>query len=127
MVRIPVIGSGFQGSGPSALLAAGPSLLFAANDGQTGWELWMTDGTTAGTRLVVDYQGSGNPSELTAVIFDGPDKIQHLCWRFLDPEYAGSLEGDWAGARLHVDPSVMVAGPKVTAPYSQSMLLCSVR
>jgi predicted AlkP superfamily phosphohydrolase/phosphomutase len=41
---------------------------------------------------------ANDPSELTAVIFDGPDKIQHLCWRFLDPEYAGSLEGDWAAS-----------------------------
>jgi len=26
-----------------------------------------------------------NPPDLTAVIFDGVDKLQHLCWRFLDP------------------------------------------
>jgi predicted AlkP superfamily phosphohydrolase/phosphomutase len=25
------------------------------------------------------------PAELTAVLFDGVDKLQHLCWRFLDP------------------------------------------
>jgi predicted AlkP superfamily phosphohydrolase/phosphomutase len=25
------------------------------------------------------------PSELTAVVFDGVDRIQHLCWRFLAP------------------------------------------
>ena len=25
------------------------------------------------------------PSDLTAILFDGPDKIQHLCWRYLDP------------------------------------------
>lgn len=29
------------------------------------------------------------PSDLTAVLFDGVDKIQHLCWRFLRPEDAG--------------------------------------
>ncbi|MEE8170342.1 MAG: alkaline phosphatase family protein [Phycisphaerae bacterium] len=26
-----------------------------------------------------------DPTELTAVVFDGVDKLQHLCWRFLDP------------------------------------------
>jgi predicted AlkP superfamily phosphohydrolase/phosphomutase len=26
-----------------------------------------------------------DPSSLTAVLFDGVDKIQHLCWRFIDP------------------------------------------
>lgn len=29
------------------------------------------------------------PSDLTAVLFDGVDKIQHLCWRFIRPEDAG--------------------------------------
>ncbi len=28
-----------------------------------------------------------DPAALTGVIFDGVDKIQHVCWRFLDPEY----------------------------------------
>jgi len=26
-----------------------------------------------------------DPADLTAVLFDGVDKLQHLCWRFLDP------------------------------------------
>jgi len=26
-----------------------------------------------------------DPTELVAILLDGPDKIQHLCWRFLDP------------------------------------------
>jgi predicted AlkP superfamily phosphohydrolase/phosphomutase len=26
------------------------------------------------------------PTDLTAIVFDGIDKLQHLCWRFLDPE-----------------------------------------
>ncbi|MBA5764757.1 phosphodiesterase, partial [Vibrio sp. 404] len=25
------------------------------------------------------------PSELTAVLFDGVDRIQHLCWHLIDP------------------------------------------
>jgi len=25
------------------------------------------------------------PADLLAVMFDGPDKLQHLCWRFIDP------------------------------------------
>jgi predicted AlkP superfamily phosphohydrolase/phosphomutase len=32
------------------------------------------------------------PSELTAVLFDGVDKLQHLCWRFLRPEDDRPLE-----------------------------------
>src|SRR5690242_20163131 len=34
------------------------------------------------------------PSELTAVLFDGVDKLQHLCWRFLRPEDDRPLETD---------------------------------
>ena len=34
---------------------------------------------------VLRYLTQVEPSELTAILFDGPDKIQHLCWRFLDP------------------------------------------
>ncbi|MBX7165582.1 MAG: alkaline phosphatase family protein [Pirellulales bacterium] len=28
-----------------------------------------------------------HPADLTAVMFDGVDKLQHGCWRFLDPRY----------------------------------------
>jgi predicted AlkP superfamily phosphohydrolase/phosphomutase len=35
------------------------------------------------------------PSELTALLFDGTDKIQHLCWRFLDPAMSGDLASAW--------------------------------
>jgi predicted AlkP superfamily phosphohydrolase/phosphomutase len=37
-----------------------------------------------------------DPSELTAIVFDGPDKIQHLCWRFLDPAFAADVADGWA-------------------------------
>jgi predicted AlkP superfamily phosphohydrolase/phosphomutase len=36
-----------------------------------------------------------DPSELTAVLFDGIDKIQHLCWRFLDPGCATDELSEW--------------------------------
>lgn len=36
-----------------------------------------------------------DPTELTAIVFDGVDKLQHLCWRFLDPVYAGELASSW--------------------------------
>lgn len=48
----------------------GAQTFFAANDGTNGSELWVTDGTTAGTHLVLDLnpgsQGS-NPHEMVAV------------------------------------------------------------
>lgn len=34
---------------------------------------------------VISWLMDHEPSDLTAVLLDGPDKVQHLCWRFLDP------------------------------------------
>lgn len=34
-------------------------------------------------------------TDLTAVVLDGPDKVQHLFWRFLDPAFARDDEDDW--------------------------------
>lgn len=36
-----------------------------------------------------------DPTELTAILFDGVDKLQHLCWRFIDPAYADTLTAPW--------------------------------
>ena len=35
------------------------------------------------------------PTEVVAILFDGVDKLQHLCWRFLDPAYSVDLTADW--------------------------------
>ena len=44
---------------------------------------------------VLSHLMTEDPSDLTAILFDGVDKLQHLCWRFLDPAYAHTLEADW--------------------------------
>jgi predicted AlkP superfamily phosphohydrolase/phosphomutase len=36
-----------------------------------------------------------DPAPLTAVLFDGVDKLQHLCWRFLRPEDDSPLTEPW--------------------------------
>ena len=48
------IGSG--ASSPDNLMAVGDMLFFFATDGSTGRELWKSDGTNAGTKLVKDIQ-----------------------------------------------------------------------
>lgn len=55
-------------SSPSQLTPAGEHLYFVCNDIAHGAELWITDGTDAGTRLVKDIfpgAGSSTPGELT--------------------------------------------------------------
>ena len=41
---------------------------------------------------ILRHLANNEPSELTAVLFDGVDKLQHLCWRFLRPEDDRPLE-----------------------------------
>jgi len=35
------------------------------------------------------------PSDFTALLFDGTDKIQHLCWRFIDPALSDTITEPW--------------------------------
>ncbi|RYF87101.1 MAG: hypothetical protein EOO03_11005, partial [Chitinophagaceae bacterium] len=44
----------YMPSGITDVKAAGPLTYFAANDGSSGLEPWITDGTAAGTRLLRD-------------------------------------------------------------------------
>ncbi len=44
---------------------------------------------------VLKHLTEENPSELTSVLFDGVDKLQHLTWRFLRPEDDRPLTEDW--------------------------------
>jgi ELWxxDGT repeat protein len=61
--------SGPGSSFPSSLTVAAGKLWFAATDGLRGIELWTSDGTAAGTRLVQDLAPlaiSSHPDQLTA-------------------------------------------------------------
>ena len=35
---------------------------------------------------VLRFLMQNEPADLVGVLFDGVDKLQHLCWRFIDPE-----------------------------------------
>ncbi len=52
-------------------------VLFAANNGTVGTELWVTDGTTAGTNLLLDIR-SGSPSSIPSGFFSTGGKVYFL-------------------------------------------------
>jgi predicted AlkP superfamily phosphohydrolase/phosphomutase len=41
------------------------------------------------------YLMRNDPSELTAILWDGPDKLMHICWRFLDPAWFPESPSPW--------------------------------
>jgi ELWxxDGT repeat protein len=65
MVKDIVPGSG--GSTPSGLIVAGNKIIFTANDGINGDEVWRSDGTTAGTVMVQNIvtPGGSRPGNYT--------------------------------------------------------------
>ena len=61
-----------QGSNPSNFTQVGSTLFFTASTATHGTELWKTDGTESGTKLVKDvFPGSGNSNALHLTNLDG--------------------------------------------------------
>lgn len=78
--------AGDNGSHPARLTPLGTRLLFTANDGATGRELWQTDGTT--TARVKDINpgiGGSDPNDLvkagSLVFFNANDGSEAALWR----------------------------------------------
>ncbi len=72
----------FSGISPPALTNVNGTLFFAADDGVNGVELWKSDGTAAGTRMVKNINPSGDsfPQALTkgnGVVYFAADDGTH--------------------------------------------------
>ncbi len=72
-VLVKDVRTGKDGSaGPSGLHAPFPlsetAILFAADDGTNGLELWLSDGTAAGTTLLKDINGGSGSSSPTGFV-----------------------------------------------------------
>lgn len=67
--NINTSGDGVFDAGPSHIIGLNGILYFIADDGVHGVELWKSDGTEAGTVMVMDINTSGNsdPRDLTPV------------------------------------------------------------
>jgi len=75
------------GSSPANLTNLDGVLLFTADDGRNGVELWKSDGTSSGTVMVTDINtgGSSSPAHLVAVngtlFFAADDGTSGVCGR----------------------------------------------
>jgi ELWxxDGT repeat protein len=69
------INPGAAGSTPEQLTVAGGKLFFTADDGINGKELWMSDGTVAGTQMVIDLAAGGGGSNLAGLIAGGDGRV----------------------------------------------------
>ncbi|HLW66159.1 MAG TPA: ELWxxDGT repeat protein [Gemmataceae bacterium] len=107
----PIDGNQDFGSGPANLTPVGKKLFFTADDGIHGNELWISDGSTAGTHVVEDlnttpvpptsFSGNeltngSNPSMLTAdgndVYFEANDGVHgEQIWKS-DGTAAGTMQ-----------------------------------
>ncbi len=98
------------------------TLVFSADDGSVGRELWTTDGTAAGTRLLADAWpggGSGNPTSLTSLgdgraVFAATDPVHNT-----EPWVT---DGTTAGTRLVLDINAANSGFGASYPGSFALL-----
>lgn len=98
---------------PNPFAALGDSIIFAANDGMNGTELWKSDGTASGTVLLKDINpGSGNsgPCYLTPL-------AGKIVFQAADVTHGGELwvtDGTPGGTQLLADiyPGAIGSNPK---------------
>jgi len=57
------------------------------------WIQLQSERDAAWARLLAHLMRT-DPTDLTAVVLDGPDKMQHIFWRFLDPDLVDANAGD---------------------------------
>jgi ELWxxDGT repeat protein len=95
--RVKDILPGYASSEPYYLTDLGGVALFRANDGATGIELWRSDGTAAGTRLVKDIVPGPAGSLPGAPPGSTPTGLRALDGRVLFPAYDEVAGGElWA-------------------------------
>ena len=125
------ISPGVDGSSPAdfttAWMAGKLQTLFTASDGVTGRELWITDGTAAGTNLVKDIHPSDSswPYEL---VYNPADQITYFgavddlhgaeLWRT-----DGTTAGTWMVLDIHPSASSL---PKNITPYAGAIVFSAL-
>lgn len=97
------------GSSPDDLTAVGNLLYFTATDGASGRELWRSDGTEAGTYMVIDLDTAPNASGLgpSPTLRELNGLLTFKGWPATGGQELWITDGTAAGTRLvkDIDPS----------------------
>lgn len=111
-----------RSSDPASMVSVGDRVIFAARTAENGRELWVTDGTSTGTRILADIW-SGPPSTFDSfnpaittlngvAYFAADDRIHGIeLWRS-----DGSPEGTYLLKDLAPDDAVIVSVPRSGEP-----------
>ncbi len=115
--------SGSSGSSPTFGPILNGKMLFSAASATTGNELWITDGTAAGTALLKDiYSGSNSstPRYLTLV----GNKVYFQAWDPTSGQELWVTDGTTAGTVLvkDINPGTSGSNPNSSSPYGFTAL-----
>lgn len=115
-----------MGSSPDEMATFRGKVLFAADEASTGRELWITDGSGSGTRLLADFYpgtGSSDPGILgTARSLLFGYAFQASSFSTPSWTYLWRSDGTREGTFLLPDPRFEVAIPFRTAPFQEEDL-----
>jgi len=76
----------------------------ALNPDEDEGKAWVTKNLNRDKQwfIILKYLMEKDPADLTAIVFDGVDKLLHPYWRLLDPETSGDLSDGENRMREHV-------------------------
>lgn len=100
---------GGNGSNPYGFVNLNSGLIFSANDGINGRELWFTDGTTSGTSLLKDI-AVGGPSSNPLDLFLYNGNIYFTANDGINGNELWITDGTEAGTQLLKDIAIGVVG-----------------
>jgi ELWxxDGT repeat protein len=81
---------------PHGFVALGDGrALFAADDGATGRELWVSDGTAAGTRMAADIAPGAQSSDPRGSVALGDGRALFSAWKWADDGSDASDSWTW--------------------------------
>ena len=107
--QVTDIRSGADGSSPRELTAFDGRLFFTADDGVTGRELWVSDGSAGGTRLLVQIEAGPDDGQIRDLTPVG-GQLFFVARNEVAGEELWVTDGTAAGTRLAADIRIGPAG-----------------